>query len=206
MAECRPPNALASQSRHAQSPDSPRPMAESRGQYAACTDEHDHQDQAATRVSQAPTTRDVGPCPDGDGRQSEQPSADTHACRDVAGLGGKPSGNASPLDKPKRRRSPRLKTDVNRESVFQLLENQQYQCALTRRPLEPQTACIDHIVALSCGGEHRMSNIQILHRDVNRTKGTLSNDEFIAICREVWLTSIGQSPNDSQPAEQEIQS
>ncbi len=107
------------------------------------------------------------------------------------------------MDKPKRRRSSRLNTDVTRAAVLQLLEDQQYLCALTKRSLEPQTACIDHIVALSCGGVHTLSNIQVLHRDVNRAKGTLSNDEFIAMCGEVWLTSIRQSANDPQSTNQE---
>lgn len=87
---------------------------------------------------------------------------------------------------------------MNREAVLKLLEDQQYRCALTRRPLEPQTACLDHILALSCGGMHTLSNIQVLHREVNRAKGTLSNDEFVAMCGEVWLTSTGQSPNDTK--------
>lgn len=96
-----------------------------------------------------------------------------------------------------------MKTDVNRTAVLQLLEEQQYRCALTGRPLEPQTACLDHIVALSCGGVHTLSNIQVLHRDVNRAKGTLSNDEFIAMCGEVWLTSTDQYPNSTLSTEQD---
>lgn len=30
-----------------------------------------------------------------------------------------------------------------------------------------------------------MSNVQILHKDVNRAKGTLTNDQFIKLCTAV---------------------
>ena len=58
-------------------------------------------------------------------------------------------------------------------------------CALTGRPLEPETAALDHILPVSRGGEHRIDNTQVLERTVNRAKGTLTNGEFIALCGEV---------------------
>lgn len=70
-------------------------------------------------------------------------------------------------------------------NVLRLLEWQRYRCALTGRPLEPQTASLDHIVPVRCGGQHRIENVQVLHKQVNRAKGTLTNEEFIQLCREV---------------------
>ena len=88
---------------------------------------------------------------------------------------------------PRRRRS----ETVSPEEVRQLLQRQNYRCALTGRHLTPDCASLDHVVPISRGGEHRIENAQVLHRDVNRAKGTLTNEEFLAICREVvaWTTS-----------------
>ena len=74
---------------------------------------------------------------------------------------------------------------VNVANVLRLLERQQYRCALTGRLLTPDTASLDHIVPVRCGGEHRVENTQVLHKDVNRAKTTMTNGEFIQLCREV---------------------
>jgi len=80
---------------------------------------------------------------------------------------------------------------VSTGNVLRLLEHQQYRCALTGRKLTPQTAAIDHIVPVRRGGEHVIENAQILHRDVNRAKGSMTSDEFTCMCREVvrWSDS-----------------
>jgi len=36
-----------------------------------------------------------------------------------------------------------------------------------------------------CGGKHLVENTQVLHKDVNRAKTTMTNEEFIRLCREV---------------------
>lgn len=66
-----------------------------------------------------------------------------------------------------------------------MLRAQQYRCALSGRQLMPDSASLDHIVAISRGGEHRIENAQVLHKDVNRAKGAMGNEEFLALCREV---------------------
>jgi len=192
-------NDHVAQSRHPQPLDPRRSVAEGGGQHDPRAEEHHQQDSTAACESETPAPHDVGSGLAGNDPAPAGPRRDTPDSRDVAELGERSSGNATSVDKPKRRRSPRLNTDVTRVAVLQLLEDQQYQCALTKRSLEPQNACIDHIVALSCGGEHRLSNIQVLDREVNRAKGTLGNDEFVAMCGEVWLTSTGPSPNDTNP-------
>ena len=81
--------------------------------------------------------------------------------------------------------------DVSIENVLRLLEAQQYRCALTGRSLTPQTAALDHVVPVRFGGEHVIQNAQVLHKDVNRAKGSLTSGEFIGMCREVvrWSDS-----------------
>lgn len=76
-------------------------------------------------------------------------------------------------------------TPISTGSVLRMVESQQYACALTGRALTPETAALDHIVPVRFGGEHVIENAQILHKDVNRAKGSLTKAEFINLCREV---------------------
>ena len=69
--------------------------------------------------------------------------------------------------------------------VMDLLEKQEFRCALTGRELTPETVSMDHIEPVCDGGTHDIDNAQLLHRDVNRAKSTLSNDDFIQLCCEV---------------------
>lgn len=70
-------------------------------------------------------------------------------------------------------------------NVLRLLEWQRFHCALTGRSLTPDTASLDHILPVRCGGEHRIENVQVLHKEVNRSKTTMTNEEFLQLCREV---------------------
>ncbi len=80
---------------------------------------------------------------------------------------------------------PRPTGEVNTENVMRLLEYQQYRCALTGRKLTPHVAALDHIVPIRFDGEHIIANVQVLHKDVNRAKGSLTNAEFIRLCEQV---------------------
>ena len=66
-----------------------------------------------------------------------------------------------------------------------LLIQQEYRCALSGVPLEPSRAEIDHIKPVSKGGGHGINNLQWLSKHVNRAKGTMSNDAFIEMCKQV---------------------
>lgn len=76
-------------------------------------------------------------------------------------------------------------TPVSTGGVLGRLERQRYRCALTGRSLTPQTASLDHIVPIRCGGAHILENTQVLHTEVNRAKGSLTNEQFIGLCRQV---------------------
>ena len=71
------------------------------------------------------------------------------------------------------------------KQILELVEKQQYRCAITGRPLTPSDASMDHIVPLSRGGKHSIENIQIVHRQINAMKGTMTQEELIAIAREI---------------------
>jgi len=87
---------------------------------------------------------------------------------------------------------------VSTENVLRLLEQQRYRCALTGRDLSPEEAALDHIIPIRCDGEHVIENTQVLHKDVNRAKGSLTNEEFVGMCREV--VDHVMSRNDHGPA------
>lgn len=78
---------------------------------------------------------------------------------------------------------------VTLQEVLRLLEVQEFKCALTGRELTPETATLDHVIPIQNGGEHKITNAQILHKDVNRAKNTMTNEEFVAMCREVVVCS-----------------
>jgi len=74
---------------------------------------------------------------------------------------------------------------VSQARLRSLLESQGYKCALTGVELTPATAACDHIVPVSRGGQNRIENVQIVTADVNRAKGSMTNDEFVAMCAMV---------------------
>jgi hypothetical protein len=93
--------------------------------------------------------------------------------------------------------------DVSTENIMRLLEYQQYRCALTGRELSPETASLDHIIPIRLGGAHAMENVQVLHKDVNRAKGSFTNEAFIDMCREVvalWRKLRPGSATFGEPA------
>ena len=69
--------------------------------------------------------------------------------------------------------------------LMQAIKNQQYRCALSGVEISPKTAELDHKTALSEGGSNLIDNLQWLDANVNRAKGTMSQDEFITMCRRV---------------------
>ena len=66
---------------------------------------------------------------------------------------------------------------------------QKGRCALTGRRLDRTTAHLDHIVPIAKGGSHDIGNLRWLCHEANLAKRALSDDEFIALCRDCmrWL-------------------
>jgi len=74
---------------------------------------------------------------------------------------------------------------VTAKMIMRLVEQQAFRCALSGRELTPETASLDHIVPLSRGGNHELSNLWAVDHQANSAKGTMTVDEFISLCREV---------------------
>lgn len=77
---------------------------------------------------------------------------------------------------------------VTAKQILELVERQQYRCALSGRTLTPETASLDHIVPLNRGGPHEIANLWILEHSVNRAKGTQLVSEFLAMCKDIVNT------------------
>lgn len=108
----------------------------------------------------------------------------------LAQVGRGARGNTTPLRTPSQ--ADMAGTPVTTGAVLGLLERQQYRCALSGRRLTPQTAALDHIVPIRNGGEHVMENAQVLDKQVNRAKGSLTTAEFIRLCRDVVRWCAGK--------------
>lgn len=74
---------------------------------------------------------------------------------------------------------------ITAKLLHDLVEQQEHKCALSGRHLTPQSATLDHINPLCDGGIDAMSNVQIVDHAVNQAKGSMTNEQFIAMCREV---------------------
>lgn len=74
---------------------------------------------------------------------------------------------------------------ISAKQVLELVNRQQFKCAISGRPLTPETASLDHIVPLASGGLHCLENVWVVDHQVNTAKGTLSLEEFVAMCRDV---------------------
>lgn len=85
---------------------------------------------------------------------------------------------------PKEKRSTR-KSEINAKALLQLLEKQNYRCALSGVVLNPDDCSLDHIVPVSEGGTDHIDNLQWVSREINRSKGCMDNNEFILMCKRV---------------------
>ena len=68
---------------------------------------------------------------------------------------------------------------------MKLIEKQKYRCALSGVELTPETAVLDHIVPITEGGGDDIDNLQWVHEEVNRMKGTMDNDQFIKTVKRI---------------------
>lgn len=68
------------------------------------------------------------------------------------------------------------------DEIMQLLEKQEFRCALTGQKLTPDTATLDHILPVCRKGPHTIENAQVILKEVNRAKGTMTNEEFVELC------------------------
>lgn len=71
---------------------------------------------------------------------------------------------------------------VTGKSLFRLAESNGFRCGLSGTEMHPDDASIDHVIPLSKGGSHTLSNIAVIHMTVNRMKGEMDHAEFVRWC------------------------
>lgn len=74
---------------------------------------------------------------------------------------------------------------IKASELLDRLWQQRFRCALTGAELEPTNAVPDHRTPLSRGGRHRIDNVDIVGREVNRAKGDMTTAEFVGLCKQV---------------------
>lgn len=83
--------------------------------------------------------------------------------------------------------------DTTQADLYALLKEQEFRCALTGRKLTPEASSLDHKTPMARGGTNDRDNLQWLSEGVNAAKGNMSNEEFIAMCREVIAHTEGEA-------------
>lgn len=91
-----------------------------------------------------------------------------------------------PRSKRKRRKRRVLGREMlSLDDLRELLRRQEYRCALTGEQLTPTNFALDHIIPLADGGNFTSANSQLVLKTVNRAKNTMSEQEFVEMCRKV---------------------
>jgi len=74
---------------------------------------------------------------------------------------------------------------VTGSQLAALYHRQRGRCALSGRRLTRENMQIDHVVPLAGGGWRGLENVRWVCKEANTAKWTLSDAEFIALCRDV---------------------
>jgi hypothetical protein len=69
--------------------------------------------------------------------------------------------------------------------IVEIVEKQEFRCALSGVPLLPETSNLDHKHPVSLGGTDNIDNLQWLSTEVNKAKGNMPNEDFILMCKRV---------------------
>lgn len=87
---------------------------------------------------------------------------------------------------------------VSAKRILAILKDQNYRCAISGRPLTPETASLDHRIPLAAGGLHNIDNVWVVHHQINTAKGTLTIEEFVTMCRDVVTHQENSAPANEQ--------
>jgi 5-methylcytosine-specific restriction endonuclease McrA len=87
-----------------------------------------------------------------------------------------------------------LRRNINPEITLDWLralwDRQDGKCPLSGRTLDIRTAEMDHITPRSRGGTDDLANLRLLSPEANQAKGGMTDDELIALCRDIIGTQI----------------
>jgi hypothetical protein len=75
--------------------------------------------------------------------------------------------------------------------MMEKFKKQGFRCFFTGLEVDREAASIDHVVPIAKGGKHECDNLELVHSAINKMKGTMTADEFIAWCVKVAIHSGG---------------
>lgn len=83
-------------------------------------------------------------------------------------------------------RTQRIKRNrATTKDLLDLIKSQEYRCQLSGVFIEPHTSALDHKIPISSGGTDEVANLQWVSYEVNRAKGSMSQEDFITMCKRV---------------------
>jgi 5-methylcytosine-specific restriction endonuclease McrA len=121
------------------------------------------------------------------GRTANAALAAKRAARQAAGL------PANPWTEPRkaadqRRRAAKRGAATEKFTPLEIFERDRWKCGICGRKVDrdlaypdPKSASLDHIVPLSCGGEHSRANSRLAHLDCNIQRGNRGGNEQLSL-------------------------
>ncbi len=76
-------------------------------------------------------------------------------------------------------------SDVTASGLWRIAKKQKLICPITGHKLTNENISPDHTVSLFKGGSNNLENIQLVTKQANISKYTMSMDEFISFCAQV---------------------
>lgn len=74
---------------------------------------------------------------------------------------------------------------ITSSDLFKIAHKQRLICSLTGERLTRQNVSVDHILPSSKGGLNVPQNIRLTTRNINWCRGTMTDDELLALCQSV---------------------
>ena len=87
----------------------------------------------------------------------------------------------SVLDLSHGRRADKLGLRSRKVALSYLADRDNWTCGICHRRVRPGQESIDHIVPLSKGGSHELSNVQLAHRRCNYQKGNRGHGDQLLL-------------------------
>ena len=74
---------------------------------------------------------------------------------------------------------------VTIKDLMQLVETQDFKCALTGLEITPKRSSLDHKNPRSLGGDDDVENLEVVLPMVNRAKTNMTVSQFVSMCHAV---------------------
>lgn len=101
--------------------------------------------------------------------------------------------NTQPLEWRLRVMRNNVSKKITAEWLKKQLTAQDGKCGLSGRPIDLLTCEVDHILPRTRGGSDDLENLRLVCTRANEAKGNMTDEEFLALCREIIGRAIMQA-------------